>query len=115
MTDSSPPPYRVPPRFVPTLTEVVQLPEMVDAPTLGAEPVLADSEPTIPPRLREEIIQRVMQRVDATLSRDLKAAVAELVVNHTRLLEPLLREEIERTVRHSVETAVAEELRDHMV
>ncbi len=100
------PPYRVPPRFVPTLTEVVQLvqqPDIADAPS---------ADTTLSPRLREEIVHRVMQRIDATLARDLKAAVAELVVAHTQSLEPLLREEIERAVRRSVELAVSAELRD---
>lgn len=115
MTSPSPPP-RVPPRFVPTLTQVVQLPEAAAAPAVVTNRVpersLVDEPEAIAPRLREEIIHRVMQRVDATLARDLKAAVAELVVTHTQMLEPLLREEIERAVRRSVEMAVSEELRD---
>jgi len=115
MTPPNTPPYRVPPRFVPTLTEVVQVdppPEVAHAPSGGTLDQPASDDLVLSPRLRDDIVHRVMQRVDATLARDLKAAVAELVVAHTQSLEPLLREEIERSVRRSVELAVSAELRD---
>ncbi len=93
-------PPRTPPRFVPTLTEVVTqevpLPQGTAVPSLEA--------------LQEQIIHRVMQRVDLSLERRLREAVATLVLEQTRNLGPLLREEIEAVVRQSVSEAVAQEL-----
>lgn len=89
---------RPPPRFVPTLTEVVQ-------------PVAPGSAAPVPATaLQDQIIQRVMQRVDLTLERRLREAVATLVLEKTRDLGPLLREEIEIVVRQTVSEAVTLEL-----
>ena len=93
---------RTPPRFVPTLTEVV-VPDAPDAaPSAGG--------PAMPELLQEQIIHRVMQRVDLSLERRLREAVATLVLEQTRDLGPLLRQEIEAVVRQSVSEAVAQEL-----
>lgn len=89
---------RPPPRFVPTLTEVVQ-------------PAAPGAAATVPAAaLQDQIIQRVMQRVDLTLERRLREAVATLVLEKTRDLGPLLREEIEIVVRQTVSEAVTLEL-----
>ena len=90
---------RTPPRYVPTLTEVVQ---PAVAPDQGAAVSLE--------QLQEQVIHRVMQRVDLSLERRLREAIATLVLEHTRNLGPLLREEIELVVRQSVSDAVAQEL-----
>ncbi|RYG14960.1 MAG: hypothetical protein EON92_00245 [Burkholderiales bacterium] len=90
---------RTPPRFVPTLTEVVHTGQ---AQTPGAVDVSA--------AMQEQIIHRVMQRVDLSLERRLRESVATLVLEQTRALGPLLREEIEAVVRQSVSEAVSEEL-----
>lgn len=90
---------RTPPRYVPTLTEVVQ---PAAAPEDGAAVSLE--------QLQEQVIHRVMQRVDLSLERRLREAIATLVLEHTRNLGPLLREEIELVVRQSVSDAVAQEL-----
>lgn len=90
---------RTPPRYVPTLTEVVQ---PAAAPGDGAAVSLE--------QLQEQVIHRVMQRVDLSLERRLREAIATLVLEHTRNLGPLLREEIELVVRQSVSDAVAQEL-----
>ena len=86
---------RTPPRYVPTLTEVVQA---VPPPVLG--PALSE----------EQIVHRIMQRVDVSLDRRLREAIAATVIEQTRTLGPLLREEIETVVRQAVSQAVAEEL-----
>jgi uncharacterized protein (DUF4415 family) len=89
---------RVPPRFVPTLTEVVR-------PVAGAaEPGPATAAPD-----QEQIVQRVMQRVDATLERRLREALAAAIVEHTRTLGPLLQDEIEAAVRQAVAEAFEDE------
>ena len=135
-------PPRTPPRFVPTLTEVVQnapvyssdeawqQPPSKDAkdanddwpaePAFETEPA-AEPEPDVPPpadapgslaneALEDQIIHRVMQRVDLSLERRLQDAVSAMVLAQTQLLVPRLREEIEFVVRQSVSDAVADEL-----
>jgi leucyl aminopeptidase len=61
-------------------------------------------------QMQEQVIHRVMQRVDLSLERRLREAIATLVLEHTRNLGPLLREEIELVVRQAVTEAVAQEL-----
>lgn len=92
-----------PPRFVPTLTEVVQPP----APGAGgpAEGAVPDAQ-----YLQEQMIHRVMQRVDLTLDRLLRETVGRLVLEHTQALAPSLRDEIEIVVRQSVNQAFEQEL-----
>jgi AICAR transformylase/IMP cyclohydrolase PurH len=87
---------RLPPRYVPTLTEVV------NAPAAGAEATSAFTQ--------EQLVHRIMQRIDLSLERRLREAIATTVLEQTRLLGPLLREEIEIVVRQTVSQALAEEL-----
>jgi hypothetical protein len=86
---------RMPPRFVPTLTEVVQ----------GASrPGAAE------PLSQEQLVHRIMQRIDLTLDRRLREAIAKVVLDHSRQLAPALREEIETVVATAVSEALADEL-----
>lgn len=133
-------PPRTPPRFVPTLTEVVQNAPVYSSedswqqpsPTSPrdewpSEPLVLPAEPAAPPAddmqmpvsaqnppaseaLEDQIIHRVMQRVDLSLERRLQDAVSAMVLAQTQLLVPRLREEIEFVVRQSVSDAVADEL-----
>lgn len=89
---------RTPPRYVPTLTEVVQS---------GPTP-LAPSLPLPSPDL---LAQRVLQRVDLALDRRLREEIATVVLEQTSALVPLLRERLETVVREVVAEAVAEEMR----
>lgn len=86
---------RTPPRFVPTLTEVVQAP-----PAAAPEPVF----------LEEQLVRKVLQRVDVTLERRLREAIATVVLEHTRTLGPALRDQIEEVVREAVAQALADEI-----
>lgn len=95
-------PPRQPPRFVPTLTEVVQ-PVVQQASSVVTGPVSHEA-------LEDQIIHRVMQRIDLSLERRLTEAVAAMVLQQTQALVPRLREEIEFVVRQSVSDAVADEL-----
>jgi hypothetical protein len=100
MTRSAPPQ-----RFVPTLTEVVR-PEPV-------EDLVAETPTTRAPdmkNLQEQMVHRVMQRVDLTLDRLLRETVGRLVLEHTQALAPSLRDEIEIVVRQSVNNAFEQEL-----
>lgn len=88
---------RKPPRYVPTLTEVI-----------GSA---AERKPAASPALsQEEIVERVMQRIDLTLERRLREAIAATVLEQTRSLAPVLRDEIEAVVRETVSQAFADEL-----
>ena len=94
-----------PPRFVPTLTEIVHSP--------AAEPAAAGQPVDVAADLRnyqEQMVHRVMQRVDLTLDRLLRETVGRLVLEHTQALAPSLRDEIEIVVRQSVNQAFAQEL-----
>jgi hypothetical protein len=93
-----------PPRFVPTLTDVV-LPQGV-APMPGS-PVAVQASLGM---LEDQVLHRVMQRVDLVLERRLREAVGQVILAHTQALGPRLREEIELVVRESVSQAVAQEL-----
>ena len=86
---------RQPPRYVPTLTEVVQ----------GRTEPTAES-----PFLEDQLVQRVLQRVDVMLERRLREAIATVVLEQTRTLGPALREQIESVVQQAVTQALAEEI-----
>lgn len=92
-----------PPRFVPTLTDIVQPFFAPPRQEVGHNTIHAAS-------MEEQIVHRVMQRVDLVLEKRLSAAVAQLVLSHTQALGPRLREEIELVVRTSVSEAIAQEL-----
>lgn len=86
---------RTPPRFVPTLTEVVQ-----GAPKPGASDRLT----------QEQLVHRIMQRIDLTLDRRLREAIGRVVLEQTRQLAPTLRAEIEAVVTATVSEVLSEEL-----
>lgn len=83
------------PRFVPTLTEVVQQPSQATGGMAAAQ--------------QEHLVQRVLQRIDLSLERRLREVVGQVVLEHTQTLAPRLREEIEAAVRQSVAQAFAQE------
>ena len=93
----------VPPRYVPTLTDVVHPVDPCSAQVL--EQVQHN-----PVQLEDQIVHRVMQRVDLVLERRLREAVSQVILLHTQTLGPRLREEIELVVRESVSQAIAQEL-----
>ena len=93
----------VPPRFVPTLTEVVP-------PDVPPNLIVDAVKPTPHHDLEAQIVNRVMQRVELVLERRLREAVGQLILTHTQTLGPRLREEIETVVRESVSQAIAQEL-----
>lgn len=126
---------KTPPRFVPTLTDVVHLHDAAQfaagkpAPPPVAEPPEAavpqasaalagppepdtgtDAPPSLPDGIEEYVVHRVMQRVDLVLDQRLREAIALVVQEQTRSMVPRLREEVESVVRHAVYEAVADEL-----
>ena len=144
---------RVPPRFVPTLTTVLEpfaplvpseTPSTGDAdnmPATGAAAPVAPADPLPPlpttvvsampnPRelialdpatrfsemerfaLEEQLLHRVMQRVDLQLEERLSEVVAAAVQAQLDQMVPRLREEIEDVLRTLVTEALAQELQD---
>jgi hypothetical protein len=116
---------RLPPRFVPTLTEVVPVAAVAPPPTSGVtasvwgalqdafSPPPGESsgfDSPDPVFQQESIIHRVMQRVDLALEDRLREAVAGVVLEQVRVMAPRLRDEVEMVVREAVSEAVAEEL-----
>lgn len=100
-------PSSVPPRFVPTLTEVVHpSPVTAQAPPLEK----ANGAPALAVELEAQMVQRVLQRVDLILERRLREAVGQMILEHTQSLAPRLREEIEKVVGQSVKQAFEQEI-----
>ena len=99
----------LPPRFVPTLTEIVRPPQ-----TPAEDEPQGRSAPDIL-RFQEQMVHRVMQRVDLTLERLLRETVGRLVLEHTQALAPSLRDEIEIVVRQSVNQAFEQELTSQLL
>lgn len=93
-----------PPRYVPTLTEVVH---PVSMPESAASAVIAPAETSV--ETQDALVQRVMQGMDLMLERRLHEAIEQLILEHTNALMPRLREEIELVVRESVTHAFARE------
>ena len=134
---------RTPPRFVPTLTTVVEVqpeppaqppaPEPFAAPeTLGSGGNMIDDlhfapvartplpNPSGPVamqiseedafRLEEQLLHRVLQRVDLSLEERLTDTVSTAVQRQLDAMMPLLRSEIETVLRSLVVEALAQEL-----
>ncbi|MDB5956348.1 hypothetical protein [Ramlibacter sp.] len=87
---------RTPPRFVPTLTEVVQTGPAPLSPAIAVS--------------QDQLAQRLLQRVDLALERRLRETIATVILEQTAALAPLLRDRIEVLVRDLVAQAVAEEI-----
>lgn len=134
---------RNPPRFVPTLTTVIEAP--VVEPPAGPPPAPADEPPqafpsasaadvpdepapvavevsriAVPPisdeeafRLEEQLLHRVLQRVDLQLEERLTDAVSAAVQQQLDIMLPRLRIEIEQVLRALVVDALAQELSEN--
>jgi DNA helicase TIP49 (TBP-interacting protein) len=85
------------PRFLPTLTEVVHLPD-------------AKVPPSAPTVNSDDLVDRIMLRLDGPLQAALQAAIGSLVIDKLREMEPRVRDEVDRAVRLCVEEAIAQEI-----
>ena len=85
------------PRFLPTLTEVVHLPS-----AKAPEPAPAFNT--------DDLVDRIMLRLDGPLQAALQAAIGSLMIDKLREMEPRVRDEVDRAVRQSVEEAIAQEI-----
>ncbi|MBT2324266.1 hypothetical protein J7E62_18100 [Variovorax paradoxus] len=128
---------RTPPRFVPTLTTVLELPtERPPAADSAPEPAPAPApEPVAPAvaepsqaralnpeallseadafRLEEQLLHRVLQRIDLSLEERVSDAVSAAVQQQLDVMIPRLRGEIETVLRTLVSDALALELSDN--
>lgn len=150
---------KAPPRFIPTLTEVVPLPRepvvppppppaprerpaavassapagpppwLLDIPTLAdsieasfaaqtaptpphsaAEPFQATALPgSLSAEQEARLVQRLLQRVEASLEHRLREAIDHIVQEQAALILPKLRTEVRTLVRQTVGEAVAQE------
>lgn len=135
---------RTPPRFVPTLTTVVEIPPELPVEPPAEKPVAAPTEPPAAGgmfedfnfgaivraapapalraaaatnvseedafRLEEQLLHRVLQRVDFSLEERLTDTVSAAVQRQLDVMLPKLRSEIETVLRALVVEALAQEL-----
>jgi len=117
---------RTPPRFVPTLTTVLEIPAEPVAAEPEAAPALPDdpaSTMALPPAvqlsqaeivsLEEQLLHRVLQRVDLSLEERLSDTVSAAVQDQLDAMVPRLRNEIEAVLRALVIEAMAAELSEN--
>jgi hypothetical protein len=104
---------KTPPRYVPTLTQVVPLGS--DAPAAGphAAPVAAMPEPSsfaadVSQKMRLQLLARTKQYIDAELQKRLRETVAQLALEHSHKLFEELQPQIEATIAQVVDEAVAQ-------
>lgn len=113
---------RTPPRFVPTLTTVLEeaaAPPEAPAPAAldPAQAVALDARAQLSEEqifgLEEQLLHRVLQRVDLSLEERVSDAVSAAVQLHLDAMIPGLRKEIEGVLRALVSEALALELSDN--
>lgn len=121
---------RTPPRFVPTLTTVVEeapQPAPVAEDAAPVEVVPATVEPSqavaLSPevrlseasafRLEEQLLHRVLQRVDLQMEDRLSDVVSAAVQHHLDTMIPGLRKEIEAVLRALVSESLSHELSEN--
>jgi hypothetical protein len=117
---------RTPPRFVPTLTTVLEIPAEPASPEPQAVPATQPdpaSTMALPPAaqlsqaeivsLEEQLLHRVLQRVDLSLEERLSDTVSAAVQHQLDAMVPRLRNEIEAVLRALVIEAMAAELSEN--
>ncbi|MDO4705270.1 MAG: hypothetical protein Q4A98_03550 [Comamonadaceae bacterium] len=65
-----------------------------------------------PPDFEEQLVHRVVQRVDSLMAARIGEVIATVVESQTRALLPTIRKELEFAIRKSVYEAMADELND---
>jgi hypothetical protein len=109
-------PNRVPPRYVPTLTQVVQpsASAVVAAPATTQQ-VAAPPVPSVPLQTidRNALAQKVIWQVRPQLEAELRSIALELFEAQFSSLLPSLHLQIEEAVREAIEQALPNMQRDH--
>jgi hypothetical protein len=121
---------RTPPRFVPTLTTVVEEPppgapvaetaapaELAPIATEPSEAVALSPEARLSEasafRLEEQLLHRVLQRIDLQMEERLSDVVSAAVQHHLDTMIPGLRKEIEAVLRALVSESLSHELSEN--
>jgi len=92
------------PRYVPTLTEVLEPPLLTEPAFIHATEQVVTSADT-----HDLLIQRVLRRVDQVLESRLHEAIERLILEQAQALMPHLREEIRQAIRQSINQAFEQE------
>jgi hypothetical protein len=104
---------RIPPRFVPTLTEVVAEVPRAQMPAADPEPAFpaeSRAESALPAISQEELARRVLERVAQSLEPVLADTIAAVARQHSLAMTQHLAETVEDVVSGLVAEAVEAEL-----
>ena len=101
---------RTPPRFVPTLTEIVDGTAMAPANPARSAMDNTGAAGWITPQTQDALVERVMQRVMQLLEPKLSDTVAAIARQHSEAMSQHLSEKIEDVVGELVADAVQAEL-----
>lgn len=104
---------KTPPRYVPTLTQVIpaaqrQVVDIVaQAQSLSSESELASAD-QIAQQLRQQMVMRTRQYLDIELQRRIRETVSQLALEHAHKLFEELQPQLEATIRQVIDEAVAQ-------
>jgi hypothetical protein len=106
---------RLPPRYLPTLTEVVQ--PTTQATRVSAEPSVAQAAPYVQSHMpapaapldRNQLAQQIIQQVRPRLEAELRSIAQELFEAQFSALLPSLQLQIEETVRDAIDQALPDQ------
>lgn len=102
-------PQRTPPRYVPTLTEVVQQQAAHAAVQAMNQAAAASPSPTAPyPLDRNTLARQVTEQVRPQLEAELRSIAMELFEAQFSTLLPSLHLQIEETVREAIDQALSD-------
>ena len=97
----------VPPRFVPTLTEVVSPSQFVGSQPSSDEALSSRVAPQVA-LSQEELVRQVLLKIDVTLERRLRELVGQLVLEQSHTLLPALRLDLEMLVRETATQLISQ-------
>jgi hypothetical protein len=112
-------PPKIPPKFVPTLTQVVPPSTSLQPASVPVAPApvgLPDAMALqIQQRVLQHVTEHVMKQVQTTLERQIREAVAGVALSHAHAiaidLEPAIEEVVTSTLAQALHDALAKELK----
>jgi hypothetical protein len=105
---------KTPPRYVPTLTQVIDakaapLPTATQAPTAQTRAAAPDAT-ELAQQLRQQLLLRSRQYIDIELQKRIREAVSQLALEHAHKLFEELQPQLETTVSQVIDEAIAQAL-----
>lgn len=104
---------KTPPRYVPTLTQVIPakaLPDAAATPMIAKPSIsqanLALNAEQISQQLRQQMLVRTRQYIDVELQRRIREAVSELALAHTHKMLEEMQPQLEATITQVVDEAL---------